>query len=79
MKQFFFTLIICILFASCSPSKENGGCGTENYKHKFRARLMKVEKINIGYKLSWRRANNYYVSYCSVPPDSLKIGGYYCL
>lgn len=81
MKHFFIIAILSVLVASCSTTRhsENNGCGSENYKYRFRARLMKVENIGIGYKLHWRRMNNHYVSYCRSVPDSLIIGEYYCI
>lgn len=72
-------LISILLMAGCATSRENGGCGTENYKHKFRARLTRIEDIGIGFKLHWRRMNNHFVTYCTGVADSLKVGSYYCI
>lgn len=42
--------LIVIMNSSCSgPSKINGGCGTENYKHKFRAQRQWMRERSDGY------------------------------
>ncbi len=70
-------LLILIFLASCSPQKD--GCGQENYKHKFRARLNRIDTVNGELKLTWRRCNTWFVSYCTHIPDSIKVGHYYCI
>lgn len=72
---FFFIVLILITMAACSPTK---GCGEENYKHKFRAKILKIKQAPNGYEVTYRRARNYYTSICSSKP-AFKVGDYICL
>lgn len=40
---------------------------------------MKIEKLNPGYRLEWRRMNEKFATICPSYPDSLTVGKYYCI
>lgn len=81
LRPFCLMIIICVALASCSTtraSKSNNGCGSENYKHKFRVMwirhtgpfyVVRVENMK-------ERMN---IMYEGSLPDSIIEGKWICL
>jgi hypothetical protein len=72
-------VVIALLFwlnacTSCTPYKCQPSPRSKDYAS---ARLLDIDTLQSGYRLTWRRGFKYFATDCPTVPDSLKIGNFY--